>query len=155
MIADHALPAVAIKFSGRKMNIKSLHSIILAFLTAAIITGCGSDADNFFSGRPSEMSLVHNRVIAGGPEAMATLLKVPVQFPEANEAQIGMWQSSIIAWWRNANRKEEIESLFSEISRNEAYHLLLWVKVRTKHETTENSKTLTEIEIALSLVHKF
>jgi len=101
------------------------------------------------------MSLIHNRVIAGGPEAMAVLLKVPVQFPEANEAQIGIWQNSIIAWWRDVSRKEEIETLFNEISRNEAYHLRLWVRVRAKHETSNNSKTLTEIEFALNSVHKF
>ncbi len=79
-------------------------------------------------------------------------MRVPSRFPDATETHIAKWQGSIIAWWRNNDRHEEMKSLFGEISKNEMYILKVWVKVRHKLETEENSKTLTEIEAALNVV---
>ena len=56
------------------------HYLILTLVAAAtFFTGCKEGAEEFFSGRPSEMSMVHNRIIAGPPEAMIELLRVRPQ----------------------------------------------------------------------------
>lgn len=117
-----------------------------------LLVGCEQGADAFFSGRPSEMSMVHNRIIAGPPETMIELLRIPSRFPDATEAQIAHWQGSVIAWWRHPKKHELMITSFAKMSRNEMYTLRVWVRVRDKHQTKENSLLLNEIETALNAV---
>ncbi len=117
-----------------------------------LLVGCEEDADDFFSGRPSEMAMVHNRIIGGPSESMIELLRVPSRFPDATETQISQWQGSVIAWWRHPEKHELMIASFRKISRNEMYTLGVWVRVRDKHQTKENSLILNEIEVALNAV---
>lgn len=115
-------------------------------------SGCNDEADDFFSGRPSEMAMAHNRVIGGSSEAMIDLLKIPSRFPDATELHIALWQYSIVAWWRNNEKHELMKSSFNKISKNELYMLKVWVRVRDKHHTENNSITLSEIEAELDVL---
>ena len=117
-----------------------------------LISGCKDGADAFFSGRPSDMAMVHNRIIGGNSEAMINLLKVPSRFPDATESHIALWQNSIIAWWRNEEKHELMKISFKKISKNEMYMLREWVRVRDKLHTEKNSITLDEIEAALNVI---
>jgi len=126
---------------------------IFALVAGTVLTvGCKDDAASFFSGRPSEMAMVHNRIIAGPPESMIELLRVPSRFPEATEAHISDWQGSVIAWWRHLEKHELMVNSFEKISRNEMHTLRVWVRVRAKLQTEANSLTLTEIDAALNAV---
>jgi hypothetical protein len=130
---------------------RHLFLVILAVVVAAnVLTGCKEGADAFFSGRPSEMSMVHNRIIAGGPETMLALLQVPARFPEATEAQISLWQGSVIAWWRHPEKRNTLVESFGKLSANELHALKQWVRVRDKLQTPANAATLLEIEERLA-----
>ena len=121
----------------------------IAFTTINLV-GCKSESEKFFSGRPSEMSMIHNQIIAGSPETMIELLRVPSRFPDANEVHISDWQNSIIAWWRHPEKHNLMISSFEKISRNEIHTLKVWIRVRDKNQTKENSMTLNEIEAILN-----
>ncbi len=124
--------------------------VILALIVGTILSaGCKDDAASFFSGRPSEMDMVHNRIIAGPPESMIELLRVPSRFPDATEAQISDWQGSVIAWWRHPEKHELMLDSFGKLSRYEVHALQVWVRVRAKLQTEANSLTLSEIEAVL------
>ena len=127
-------------------------AVLTIFLGAGSLVGCEGGADAFSSGRPSEMAMVHNRIIGGPPESMTALLQVPSRFPDANEAQISQWQGSVIAWWRHPEKQGLMIDLFGKLSRNERYTSRVWLRVRDKYQTEENSLTLDEIEAALNAV---
>jgi len=117
-----------------------------------VVAGCKHNADSFFSGRPSEMAMVHNQIIAGRPESMVELMKIPSRFPDATEAQISKWQGSMNAWWKHPQMHEVMVSSFQKMSRYELHNLMVWVRVRDKLHTKDDSLTLDEIEVALSAV---
>ena len=129
-----------------------LDPIFALAVTAMLLAGCKEGAEEFFSGRPSEMSMVHNRIIGGPPETMIELLRVPSRFPDATETHIADWQGSIIAWWGHPEKRELMITSFGKISRNEMYTLKVWVRVRDKNQTKDNSLILNEIEAALNAV---
>lgn len=136
------------------MRLSYPYALCILVLATLLLAGCKDDADSFFSGRPSEMSMVHNRIIGGPPETMVELLRVPSRFPDANEAQISDWQGSVIAWWRNAEKHGLMVDSFAKISRHEMYELRVWVRVRDKFQTEANAKTLSEIDAALDALPK-
>jgi hypothetical protein len=126
------------------------HYLIFTVVAAAtILGGCKEGAEEFFSGRPSEMAMVHNRIIAGPPEAMIDLLRVPFRFPDATESHIADWQESVIAWWWHPEKHELMIASFQKITREEAYALRDWVRVRHGHRSKEKAKALDEIEAAI------
>jgi hypothetical protein len=116
----------------------------------ALFAGCKEGADKFFSGRPSEMAMVHNRIIGGPPEAMVELLRVPFRFPDATEAQIGNWQESVIAWWQSPEKHDVMVASFGKISREEIHALRSWVRVRDKNRSKEKAQILDEIVAAIN-----
>ena len=129
-----------------------LGTIFALVVAAMLLVGCKEGAEEFFSGRPSEMAMVHNRIIGGPPETMIELLRVPSRFPDATEAHIADWQGSVIAWWGHPEKHELMIASFGKISRNEMYTLKVWVRVRDKNQTKNNSLILNEIEDALNAV---
>jgi len=124
--------------------------ILSLFAVIVLLTGCREGAEAFFSGRPSEMAMVHNRIIAGSPESMIDLLQVPIRFPDATVSHIGTWQESIIAWWRHAEKHDLMISSFSKISPEEIDALRTWVSIRTKNRSQEKAQALDEIEAAIN-----
>lgn len=48
----------------------------LLMVAATLFAGCKKGAEQFFSGRPSEMSMLHNRIIGGPPATIVELLRV-------------------------------------------------------------------------------
>ena len=125
--------------------------LILPFVAAAtLLAGCEEGAEKFFSGRPSEMAMVHNRIIAGPPEAMVELLRVPSRFPDATESHIAIWQESVIAWWWHPEKHKLMIASFGKMSREEMYALRNWVRVRDKYRSKEKAKALDEIEVAIN-----
>ncbi len=127
------------------------HYLIPTLVVAAtLITGCKKGADEFFSGRASEMSMVHNRIIGGPPEAMVELLRVPSRFPDATESHIANWQESVIAWWGHSEKHGIMTASFGKMSHEEMYALRNWVRVRDKYRSKEKAKALDEIEAALN-----
>jgi hypothetical protein len=118
-------------------------------VAVAFLTGCKQGADKFFSGRPSEMSMVHNRIIGGPPEAMVELLRVPSRYPDATESHIADWQESVIAWWGHAEKHQLMTASFGKTSPGERQALRNWLRVRDKHRSQEKAKALDEIEAAL------
>lgn len=129
-----------------------LLTIFVIVFTALPLVGCKEESDKFFSGRPSEMSMLQNRMIAGPPETMIELLRVPSRFPDSKEVHISDWQNSIIAWWRHPEKHKIMISSFEKISRNEMHTLKVWIQVRDKNQTKDNSMTLDEIEAMLNQV---
>jgi len=123
------------------------HYLILASLAAImLIAGCREGAEKFFSGRPSGMAMVHNRIIAGPPETMVELLQVPSRFPDATEAHIADWQESAIAWWLHPEKHELMIASLGKISREETQALRKWVRMRHPHLSPEKAKVLDAIE---------
>jgi hypothetical protein len=117
---------------------------------ATLFAGCKEGAEEFFSGRPSEMAMVHNRIIAGPPEAMVELLRVPSRFPDATESHIANWQESVIAWWWHPEKHDLMIASFGKMSREEVHALRDWVRVRHKHRSKEKARALDEIEVAIN-----
>lgn len=127
------------------------HYLILTLVVmATLFAGCKKGAEEFFSGRPSEMAMVHNRIIAGPPEAMVELLRVPSRFPDATESHITDWQESVLAWWWNPKKHEVMITSFGKMSREEVHALRDWVRVRHKYRIEEKAKALDEIEVAIN-----
>jgi hypothetical protein len=124
----------------------------IALAVAAVLIGSQYRAELFFSGRPSGMTMVHNKVIAGTPEAMIELLRVPSRFPDATGAHIADWQGSVIVWWRHPEKHKLMSTSFNKIPYNDMRSLKAWVKLRDKNVTKENSQILNEIEAALNAV---
>lgn len=124
----------------------------LFLIGTMIVAGCRDDADAFFSGRPSGMAMVHNRIIAGPPESMVELLRIPSRFPDATTAQISDWQGSMIAWWKHPEKHKIMLSSFRKMSRHELHNLGVWIRVRDKLQTEANSSPLAEIEASLNAV---
>jgi hypothetical protein len=116
------------------------------------LAGCKDGADAFFSGRPSEMSMAHNRIIAGTPEAMVELLRVPSRFPDAKESHIANWQESAIAWWGRADKRGAMIASATKLSRQEAQALKAWLRLRDGQRSAEKARALDEIEAALTLL---
>ena len=117
-----------------------------------LIAGCKKGADAFFSGRPSEMANLSNRIIAGPPETMVELLRVPSRFPDATESHISHWQGSLIAWWQHPDKHELMGASFKKLSHSEMHTLATWVRVRDKNQVEAQSKTLEEIEEVLKTI---
>lgn len=136
--------------TGAFMRKHCLFTIFALVVGIIFLTSCKENAHFFFSGRPSEMDMVHNRIIAGPPESMIELLKGPSRFPDATAAHISQWQGSVIAWWRHPRKHELMISSFGKLSRNEMYTLRIWVRVRDKNQSEANSLTLGEIEAVLN-----
>jgi len=127
------------------------HYPALALVVAVtFVTGCKQGADKFFSGRPSEMSMVHNRIIGGPPEAMLELLRVPSRYPDATESHIAVWQESVIAWWGHPEKHKLMAASFGKTSPEERQALRNWLRARDKYRSKEKAKALDEIEAALT-----
>jgi len=127
--------------------------LTLAFVVASpLLAGCKSDAASFFSGRPSEMSMVHNRIIAGPPEAMVELLRVPSRFADATESHITDWQESVIAWWWHAEKRELMITSLNKITSEELFALRFWVRVENKNRNEKRAQALHEIEMAIDAI---
>lgn len=124
--------------------------LILLVASATLFAGCNKGAEQFFSGRPSEMSMVHNRIIGGPPETMVELLRVPSRFPDATESHIADWQESVIAWWLNPEKHALMMDSFGKISSAEMQALRNWVQVRDKYRSKEKAKLLDEIGAAIN-----
>ena len=127
-------------------------NILTLIIATMLLVSCNNGADAFFSGRPSEMSMVHNKIIAGPPETMIELLRIPSRFPDATETHIASWQGSVIAWWMHPQKHELMIDSLGKISRNEMYTLEVWVRVRDKYQTKKNSLLLNEIEEAINVI---
>ena len=123
--------------------------LILLVATVTLFGACKEGADKFFSGRPSEMAMVHNRIIGGPPEAMVELLRVPSRFPDATESHIADWQESVIAWWRNPDKHQLMIASFGKISGDEMHALRNWVRVSDKNRSKEKAQVLDEIVVAI------
>ena len=125
--------------------------LILLLLAAPLfVAGCKENADSFFSGRPSEMAMVHGRIIGGPPETMIELLRVPARFPDATEPQIANWQESAIAWWWHPEKRHVMIASFEKISLEEKNTLKNWVQVRDGNLSKEKEEALDEIEMAIN-----
>jgi hypothetical protein len=124
--------------------------ILTLVVVVPLFAGCKKSAEDFFSGRPSEMAMVHNRIVAGPPEAMVELLRVPSRFPDATESHISEWQESLLAWWWSPEKHEVMITSFGKMSREEAHALRDWVRVRHKDRIKEKSKALDDIEVAIN-----
>jgi hypothetical protein len=123
--------------------------ILVALLASAtLLLGCKPAAEDFFSGRPSKMAEVHNRILAGPPEAMVELLRVPSRFPDATDSHIGQWQASAVAWWRHPQKHQVMLASFKKLSRDEAAALKKWLRVRGKSQPLAEMRALQEIEAA-------
>ena len=129
---------------------RSNFPILVLLAALVLLAGCKKGADEFFSGRPSEMAMVHNRVIGGPPEAMLELLRVPSRFPEATDAHIADWQESAIAWWHHPEKRGLMAASFGTLSREERHALRNWVRVRDQHRSKEKAKVLDEVEVAIN-----
>lgn len=136
----------AIDDGGRSAWIPMTGSFILS--QAGRFVGEES-ADRFFSGRPSGMAMVHNRIIGGPPEAMVELLRVPSRFPDAKPSHIADWQESAIAWWANAQKHDLMIASLRKISGEERRALESWTRFRHLHRSREKARVLDEIEAAL------
>ena len=124
--------------------------MLLLLAGPLLVAGCKESADSFFSGRPSEMAMVHGRIIGGPPETMIELLRVPARFPDATEPQIANWQESAIAWWWHREKRQIMITSLEKISPEETNTLKNWVQVRDGHLSTEKEQALDEIEAAIS-----
>lgn len=124
--------------------------ILTLVAVVTLFTGCKKGAEEFFSGRPSEMATVHNRIVAGPPEAMVELLRVPSRFPDATESHITDWQESVLAWWWSPEKHEVMITSFGKMSREEVDALRDWVRVRHKYRIKEKAKALDDIEAAIN-----
>jgi hypothetical protein len=120
---------------------------IIAFcaLLCAVV-GCRKGADAFFSGRPSGMAMVHNRVIGGGQESMLDLLRVPSRFPDATDEHIGLWQNSVVAWWNHGEKNAVMIASYSKLTAAERSDFVRWVQVRHKSGTANSHETLDVID---------
>jgi hypothetical protein len=136
------------------VSVRQRHLTLLLVAAVTLFAGCKEGADEFFSGRPSDMAMVHNRVIGGPPEAMVELLRVPSRFPNATESHIANWQESVIAWWRNPEKHKLMIASFGNISREEMHALKNWVRVRDKYRSKEKARVLDEIEVAIHATAK-
>ena len=114
------------------------------------LAACRESADDFFSGRPSGMSMVHNRIIGGPPETMVELLRVPSRFPDATAAHIADWQESVIAWWWNADRHELLVTSLGKVTDDEGRALLAWLGVAAPYRSEQKAAALKEIAAAVA-----
>jgi hypothetical protein len=153
-----AVPSVlagAASQSGRiplkKFQPAALQTLVLMILgVSLLIAACTEGADKFFSGRPSEMAMGHNRIIGGPPEAMVELLRVPSRFPGATEAQVMTWQESTIVWWGTPEKHDVLVASFPKLSREESSALLIWVQVRGNSRSMEKAAALDAIQAAIN-----
>ncbi len=127
-----------------------MRALFACALAAAVLLGCKPGADEFFSGRPSKMAMVHNQILTGSPETMLELLRVPSRFPDASEAHIGQWQASAVAWWRHPQKHQVMNAAFKKLSRDEAAALRKWLRVRGKSQPLGELRALQEIEAAVT-----
>jgi ankyrin repeat protein len=118
----------------------------IAIVKELIAKGANVDADSFFSGRPSGMSMAHNRVLDGTLGSMVELFRVPQRFPEADELQKSDWQGSVIAWWGVEDAQERILKALPHLSKEELFSAEAWITARTPLEWEILSK---EAAIAL------
>lgn len=125
------------------------HCAALAIM-ALLLAGCKQGADAFFSGRPSEHAMVHNRIIAGGLEEMLVLLRVPARFPDASVSHIGNWQESTIAWWWHAEKHDLMLAAFGRLTPTERAALKTWVAVKIPGRSGQKAKALAEMEMAIN-----
>lgn len=126
--------------------------IFLVLAAFPLVGGCAENARDFFSGRPSGMAMVHNRIIAGPPEAMADLLRVPSRFPDATEAHVADWQGSLTAWWQNPGKRAIMVAMFRELSPEESRALRNWVRITGDAASHERRLVLQEIEAAIHAI---
>lgn len=125
------------------------HCAVLAIITL-LLTGCKQGADAFFSGRPSEHAMVHNRIIAGGLEEMLVLLRVPARFPDATVPHIANWQESAIAWWWHPEKHNLMVAAFGKLTPAERGALKTWVAVKIPDRSGTKAKALAEMEMAIN-----
>lgn len=125
---------------------------LMLVISALFLAGCKQGADAFFSGRPSGISMVHNRIIAGGLEEMVALLRVPARFPDANVSHIANWQESAIAWWWHAEKHNLMIAAFGKLTPEEMSALKVWVGVKIQDRSENKARALDEMERALKAI---
>src|SRR5690606_31527905 len=117
------------------------------------LVGCKGGAEDFFEGRPSEMSLVHNRIIEGSQDSMIELLKVPSRFPDATDDNISDWQNSIVAWWQVPEKRNLMITSYKKLTQNEVSQLNNWFETRNSSMSDIKIKTLREIKDSIDQIH--
>jgi hypothetical protein len=137
------------KVSMSKMIIKTCFPLIALLL----MLGCKNGAENFFSGRPSGMSMIHNQIADGSPDAMMALLKVPSRFPDAKNEHIADWQNSVVAWWQVAEKRQLMISVFTELTTNESAEVRKWVETKVQNTSEQKTKTLNGIKTSIASIH--
>lgn len=125
---------------------KYLTIITYSLCALLFLVGCKGGAEDFFEGRPSEMSLVHNRIIEGSQDSMIELLKVPSRFPDATDDNISDWQNSIVAWWQVPEKRNLMITSYKKLTRNEVSQLNNWFETRNSSMSDIKIKTLREIK---------
>ena len=125
---------------------KYLTIITYSLFALLFLVGCKGGAEEFFEGRPSEMSLVHNRIIEGSQDSMIELLKVPSRFPDATDDNISDWQNSIVAWWQVPEKKNLMITSYKKLTQNEMSQLNNWFEARSSSMPDIKIKTLREIK---------
>lgn len=123
-------------------------AIVTAFILLS--TGCKKGAEAFFSGRPSGMSMVHNRIISRAQEGIPELLKVPSRFPDATMDHCLLWQHSLTAWWAHPDKKALMIQSARNLTAVERAELRDWVKKKPRNQTAAQGATLLEVESALN-----
>jgi hypothetical protein len=123
-------------------------------LIAGTQQGCREDADSFFSGRPSGMAMVHNRVLDGTLATMVDLLRIPQRFPEADESQRAMWRGSIIAWWNAETGRPRMLDALSRLTADELRSAEEWLTVESAEAEGKNAAALDAVKAAIITARK-
>jgi hypothetical protein len=123
-------------------------------LIAGALQGCRKDADSFFSGRPSGMAMVHNRVLAGTLATMVDLLRIPHRFPDADESQREMWWGSVIAWWNAENGRTRMLDALFRLTADELRSAEEWLTVENAEPEGKNAAALDAVKGATIAARK-
>lgn len=132
------------------MRARAAWRLGLAVASAMVLAACGDEAERFFSGRPSDMSQVHNRIIGGPPEATLALLRVPARFAQARPAHVADWQASLIAWWRHPDKAAQMRAQFTQLTPAERAALLAWMAPRDPSLPADQVATLAQAAAAFA-----
>ncbi len=130
------------------MRFRTILILVTVMSVSLPLAACRESADDFFSGRPSGMAMVHNRIIGGPPETMVELLRVPARFPDAAPAHIADWQESVIAWWWSADRHALLVESFGKLTAEESRVLQEWLRVEAPSRSAPKAAALGEIAVA-------
>lgn len=132
------------------MKTPAIRTALILLTLPLLLLACRENADSFFSGRPSGMAMIHNRIIAGPPETMVELLRVPARFPDARPEHIDDWQESALAWWRQTERQQGMLAACTQLPPAERAPLRAWLAQRSRERSHDKARTLDELAAALA-----